>query len=373
MKAHINYRLIALLLILGAFGFARSCRSSNHPSSVPVFISLAYIGNTKDGTLTAIDLIKLSPVATVTVGAGPSGIRAHPTRKEIWGLSSAAGYVWVLNVETNQIVARIPVGHRSLRARFFSRWIAGLRRCVRLQYSSRNRLRFTKDYRAYTHRTTTMDARVSPSGKLLLVSNREDSTVSLLDASSLATLGVVTVVSQPEQIEILPDDSKAFITSGDSPQISVVDLKQKVLLTNLALGGTPDDLILKPDGGELYIPSGNTHGLVVVNTSTDEVGDFVLLGLSPTAGTLTTDAQTLYVSDTAAGHVVPVSIGQRRAESPITVGQAPGTLQLSPGGDILLAADAASNDVAVIRTQTSSLVTLIPVGSAPRDIAIKEF
>ena len=51
---------------------------------------------------------------------------------------------------------------------------------------------------------------------------------------------------------ILPDDSKAFVTSGTTNQISVIDLKQKVLLTNLALGGPPNDLVLKPDGGEVF-------------------------------------------------------------------------------------------------------------------------
>jgi YVTN family beta-propeller protein len=70
----------------------------------------AYVGNTADGTLTVVDLVKLSPIATIPVGAGPSGIRAHPTRKEIWGLSSAGGYAWVLDAPSNRIVARIPVG-----------------------------------------------------------------------------------------------------------------------------------------------------------------------------------------------------------------------------------------------------------------------
>src|SRR5580704_5200960 len=110
MKAHINYRLIALLLFLAAFGI-REIMMDQQPSFLrPGLHLFAYIGNTKDGTVTAVDLIKLSPMATVAVGAGPSGIRAHPSRKEIWGLSSVAGYVWVLDVETNQIVARIPVG-----------------------------------------------------------------------------------------------------------------------------------------------------------------------------------------------------------------------------------------------------------------------
>ena len=88
---------------------------------------------------------------------------------------------------------------------------------------------------------------------MLLVSNHDDSTISLLDANSLAVLGVISVAPRPEQIAILPDSSKAFITSGGSSQISVVDLRQKALLANFAIGGTPSDLDLKHDGGELYV------------------------------------------------------------------------------------------------------------------------
>jgi DNA-binding beta-propeller fold protein YncE len=128
--------------------------------------------------------------------------------------------------------------------------------------------------------------------------------LSILDANSLATRGVVAVAPDPEQIAILPDSAKAFVTSGTKSEISVVDLKRnRALLANLALDGTPDDdLVLKPDGGELYVPSSDAHGLLIVNTEANEVGDFLLLlGMSPTAATLTEDAQTLYVSDSGAG------------------------------------------------------------------------
>ena len=65
------------------------------------------------------------------------------------------------------------------------------------------------------------------------------------------------VAPHPEHIAVLPDSSKAFVSSGSSDQVSVIDLAAKKLLANLAIGGKPEDLILKPDGGELYIPSAN--------------------------------------------------------------------------------------------------------------------
>ena len=110
MKQRVNYRLVFLLVILVVLAI-REVAVELRPSFLrPGLHLLAYVGNTADGTVSVLDLVKLSPVATVSVGPGPSGLRAHPTRPEIWGLSSLGGYVWVLDVRSNQIVARIPVG-----------------------------------------------------------------------------------------------------------------------------------------------------------------------------------------------------------------------------------------------------------------------
>src|ERR1700693_6544354 len=110
MKRPLNSRLILLLLILGALA-TREVAVELRPSFLrPGLHLMAYVGNTADGTLTVVDLVKLSPVATLSVGQGPGGVRAHPTRNEIWGLSSAGGYAWVLDTNTNRVVAKIPVG-----------------------------------------------------------------------------------------------------------------------------------------------------------------------------------------------------------------------------------------------------------------------
>src|ERR1700675_5102996 len=110
LKGALNKRLIFLLVLLGALA-TREVAFELRPSFLrPGLHLMAYVGNTADGTLTIIDLVKLSPVATILVGPGPSGVRAHPTRNEIWGLSSAGGYAWVLDTNTNRVVAKIPVG-----------------------------------------------------------------------------------------------------------------------------------------------------------------------------------------------------------------------------------------------------------------------
>jgi DNA-binding beta-propeller fold protein YncE len=194
---------------------------------------------------------------------------------------------------------------------------------------------------------------------------------------------VVHVAPQPEQIAILPDSSKAFISSGDSDRISVVELRKPALIVNLHLGGSAGSLVLKSDGGELYIPSPDAHGLLIVNTWTNEVSDYTLLGSAPTRAVLSPDDQFLYVADSAASEIVPIQINFRQVLNldVVKTGQQPQTLEFTPVGGMLLVVDTASDDLAVIRTVGCSqpgssagcLIAMIPVGRGPRDLAIKQF
>src|ERR1700722_2757681 len=110
MSRRLNYRFIVMLLILGGLA-VREVALELRPSILrPGLHLFAYVANTADGTLSAIDLVSLSTGATIAVGRDPTGVRANPTRNEIWGLSSAGGYAWVVDSDTNRITGHIPVG-----------------------------------------------------------------------------------------------------------------------------------------------------------------------------------------------------------------------------------------------------------------------
>lgn len=374
MKIRLNYRLLVIVAILSVLAIREAALEIRPSYLRPGLHLFAYVANTTDGTLSAIDLVKLAPAATIPVGSEPTAVHAHPFRKEIWGLSANGGYAWILDVLSNQIVARIPLGLTPDALDFSPN---GKRAYVAA--SGSNSL-FAIDCatrqviaRAKVGRRPWL-TRVSPDGSLVVVSNHDDATVSVLDAANLETKSVVSVVPDPEQIVILPNSSKAFVSSGSRDEVSVVDLHRGVLLSDLELDGKPDALLLKPDGGELYISSSTAHGLLVVNTQTEEVApDFIPLGMSPAAETLDPTTQTLYVSDSATGNVTPVAIDARRRGVPISAGQSPHAALLTPGGDMLVVVDPSSDELAVIRARTSSLITLIPTGSHPRDVAIKMF
>ena len=120
MKIRLNPRLVFALLLLFILA-ARELAGELRPSFLRPGVHLcAYVGNTGDGTVTVLDLIRLSTVATISVGANPTGIRAHPTRKEIWGLSTTGGYAWILDVDDKSDCRPHTCRHGSIRIGFFS-------------------------------------------------------------------------------------------------------------------------------------------------------------------------------------------------------------------------------------------------------------
>src|SRR6266852_6152504 len=377
-----NFRVYFLLAALAVAAIVVLLRE-HRPSFLRPDLHLSAYVTTADGNVTVVDLVKLQAVARISVGPGLSGMREHPTRAEIYGVSSTGGYVWILDPRANhftgQVAARIAVGPLPYALDFspdgnrIYTTASGNNTLLAVDVKSRAIVA-----RAPTGREPVL-AHVTPDGKTVLVVNRLDGSLGIHDATTLALRGSVSVVAQPEDVAVLPDSSLAFVLSRSERRISVVDLRRGVLVTNLKLAGKPTDMLLKPDGGELYVISPEAHGLQAINTWTHEVGDYMVLGSAPTRGVLSADASLLYVSDIAAGRVTPVDIYNRRIIRdpgkgfPVPAGDSPSALRFDPEENLLLVVSQGSGDLAVIRVRTNFLVTMIPVGDHPQELAVKLF
>ena len=367
------YFLFTLLLIFAAVILLREHR----PSFLRPGLHLnAYI-STSDGSLTVVDLASLRVINKIPVGPSISDLREHAKRPEIWGVSSAGGYVFVLDTRSNRLT-RIPVGPAPLELDFS----ATGDRVYTTSAASDQLVAINTALRTVVARASTagepVQARITPDQKTIVVVNRRASALTLHDARSLLPRASISVIPQPDAAVILPDSSVAFVMSRSQNRLSVVDLRHAALLANLELAGRPAQMLLKPDGGELYVISPEAHVLQVINTWTHEVGDTMLLGSAPASAILTEDASKMYVADRAAGRVFPVDIVNRRVAKPINVGASPNAMRFdfSAPGDtptMLLVVNEASGDLAVLRLYTDSLITLIPAGNTPQRLAVKLF
>src|SRR5207248_2363087 len=104
---------LSLMVALAIGGIVLLLRE-HRPSFLRPDLHLSAYVTTADGNVTVVDLVTLKAVARIAVGPGLSGMREHPTRPEIFGLSSTGGYVWILDPRANhftgRVTARIAVG-----------------------------------------------------------------------------------------------------------------------------------------------------------------------------------------------------------------------------------------------------------------------
>jgi len=372
-----NFRVYFLLTFLLLFAVILLLRE-HRPSFLRPGLHLNAYVSTDDGSLTVVDLIRLRAIAKVYAGPALAEILEHPRRDEIWGVSSAGGYIWVLDARSNQISSRIPVGGLPYSLEFSAKGD----RAYTTSSATNQLIAIDCATRTIIGRSKTgaqpIRVRITPDNKALLVVNYRAATLGIHDAATLQQRAEIPVIADPEEVSILPDSSLAFVMSRSQNRLSVVDVRRGVLLTNLVLAGNPTEMILKADGGELYVISPETHGLQAVNTWTHEMGDYMMLGSAPFSGVITEDAGEMYVADRAAGRVMPLDIVNRRVSRPINVGALPGAMRFDPvaPGDnpaMLLVVNEGSGDLAVLRTRTDSLLTMIPVGSHPQRIAVKLF
>src|SRR5437016_5636958 len=104
-----NLRVYFLSVVV-AIGALIVLLREHRPSFLRPDLHLCAYVTTRDGAVTVVDLVKLKAVAHIPVGPGLSGMREHPTRPEILGISALGGFAWIFDARAYQVSARIPVG-----------------------------------------------------------------------------------------------------------------------------------------------------------------------------------------------------------------------------------------------------------------------
>lgn len=92
---------------------------------------------------------------------------------------------------------------------------------------------------------------VRPDGRQVLVANKLDKKVSVIDATTGHALSLINVGSEPTAIAVFPDSTRAFV--GETGGSSLIDLVRRTVLTSSAFPESISDLVLTPHGEKLYL------------------------------------------------------------------------------------------------------------------------
>lgn len=254
----------------------------------------------------------------------------------------------------------------------------------------------------------------------LLVLNRDDDCVSIVDPETGETVRTVATEFDPITVETSPDGAKSYVTCAQGSALSVIDNETFTVTGRIThdLFDHPSGLAVRTCANELWLVSRNNSRVFVFDIETDELLDVIpthqslsntlsLNAEESTAYVTNSNGNTLTVLDCEERRIavdVPVGNGPEgvatnpetnnvyvtiQQESRLTVhdpnryetlyetelGSSPIGIEFSPDASIALVPNRMSNDVSVIETRFHRSeegrpweVERVPVGIAPGEV-----
>ena len=256
----------------------------------------------------------------------------------------------------------------------------------------------------------------------LLVLNKAENTLAIIDPGSYKILARVPVGEGPHEITTSPDGTLAFVANYGTPQalgssLSVIDLAARKELRRVDLGGLRRPHGMVEAGGKIYFtcevnrliarydPASNkvdwlmgtgqntTHMLVVsrdqqkiytANIASDTVTAFdfttppsaspkitqIAVGKQPEGIDLAPDGKELWVGQNGDGKVAIIDTATNQVKENIQVGQVPIRVKFTPDGRRVLISDPQAGELIVLEAATRKEVKRIQVGETPVGILV---
>ena len=216
-----------------------------------------------------------------------------------------------------------------------------------------------------------------PSSDLLLVVNKSDGTVSILDAASGKLRSTVTVEAGPHEVEMLADGKTAAISSYGSKtepghMLTVVDLATAKVVSRVDIGpgSRPHGLKSLPDG-RLLVTAEGTRELVVVDPQAAKVTSRIATGRDIShMVTASPDGRRAYVTSLAGGSVTVIDLVTGKVVKDIPTGKGAEGLDATPDGREVWVANRDANTITVIDVKTLAPVFTINATEFPIRVKI---
>lgn len=310
-----------------------------------------YVTNESSGDLTVIDGNTLAVIATVPLGKRPRGIHASPDRKTIYVALSgspqappgvdestlpppdkSADGIGVFDVEQNKLLRVIPGG------------------------------------------SDPENFDISQDGKIIFVSNEDDSAVSFIEIATGKILTTIKVGEEPEGVRLTPSGKQVYATSEGEGAVAVIDVAAQKLIKTIQVGHRPRNIVFLPDGSRGYVNAENDGNVVLFDAVKQQKLQDIQLGtpgeIKPMGLVLSPDARNLYVSTGRGKKVFVIDTATSKVTGSFEVGQRPWGIAVSPDGKMLFTANGPSNDVSVVNLETQTVTQKIKATGSPWGVLI---
>jgi YVTN family beta-propeller protein len=214
----------------------------------------------------------------------------------------------------------------------------------------------------------------SASTGALLVLNKAENTLAIIDPTSFKVLGRVPVGTGPHEVVASADGRRAYVANYGTQQvlgnsISIIDLAARKELKRVELGPLFRPHGIVEVGGKIYFTVEVNRAVARYDPAADRV-DWVM-GTGQTAThmlAVTPDGQRAYTANIASDTVTAIELNQPPGPKQIThisVGKNPEAIDVSPDGRELWVGQNGDGSISIIDTATNKVKETIKVGEVP--------
>ncbi len=168
-----------------------------------------------------------------------------------------------------------------------------------------------------------------------------------LDVATGTEKARYTVEAAPYQVELSPDETRAYVSNWSSNTVSVIDLKTGATLEHVIVGKNPEGIAVAPDGKRVYVGVSDEDTIGVIDTRSLAVSHFDLrateqdpVGISPTDVRLSPDGNRLYIIAASENAVIVLDPATGERIGAIPTALYPTEIEPSPDGKRLYVVNA---------------------------------
>jgi predicted alpha-1,2-mannosidase len=205
---------------------------------------------------------------------------------------------------------------------------------------------------------------------LAWIANRFNDTVMAYDTQTGALGAPITVLDEPRDGVLTPDNRLYFVADRSAKSVSVIDTVQNKLVANVAVGNSPNGLAITPDGTTVWVANYDDGTIQPIDVRNLKAGKPIAVGTGPRCIAIAPDASRLYVTAQGSNAVIPVAYHVGTVLPPIPVGQRPVGIAISPDNATLYVVNNGENTVSIVDLSKGAAIKTVKVGVEPMYVAV---
>lgn len=219
-------------------------------------------------------------------------------------------------------------------------------------------------------------AQEAPDGALLLVANKQEATLSVIDVASGGLLATVPTGQGPHEVAVTSNGRWAVVcnygaqAAGNS--LTVVDLRTRTVARTIDLGEyrRPHGIVVLPGDSLVIVTSEMSRATVLVSIERGVLSGIQTNQAGSHMVAVTADGRRGYTANVGSGSITELDIPGGRATRTLQVAPATEGIAVTPDGREVWVGSNGAHTVTVIDTRTWKPVDTLPAAGLPYRVAI---